>query len=91
MSERQGQNISYKLVEGVYHEGKRRTEEKRLIMKLHGAVVVEYEEGDDESVSDEEQLLNTRRTRIRETYQDVKISDKLSANRKRCREIGVSV
>ena len=58
---------------------KERAEEKRPIMELAGAAVMEYEEGDDESVSDEEQLLDTRRTRIRETYQDVKISDKLSA------------
>ena len=59
------------------------SEEKKLMMELAGAAVLEYEEGNVESVMDEEQLLDTRRTRKKEIYRDVKISDKLSARQRK--------
>ena len=58
-------------------------EESQSMMELAGAAVIEYEEGKVESVIDEEQLLDTRRTSEKETYKDVKISSKLSASQKR--------
>ena len=58
-------------------------EESQSMMELVGAAVIEYEEGKVESVIDEEQLLDTRRTSEKETYKDVKISSKLSASQKR--------
>ena len=59
------------------------SEEKKPMMELAGAAVLEYEEGNVESVMDEEQLLDTRRTRKKDIYRDVKISDKLSARQRK--------